>query len=172
MNLWSALVKLSLDLPCGWTPWSCCLLSRQHFGAQVMPTENTQSSFSELSSCSMMFLHGRSLCLPSFLALCVLPGTAGSTAKTRKAHDSVISLFFCILRSESDCRAHFAFKCLTDWSLSHFCHCVYRRWRTEGKGGCCMREEGTEKKEIANPPSKSCFPTCGFKMLPPSPAIL
>lgn len=137
-----------------------------------MPAENTQSSFSELSSFSMMVVYRSSLCLPSSLGPCAPPRTAGSTAETRKAHYSIISLFFCILQSESDCRAHFAFKCLTDWPTSNFCRRVYRRWRTEGKGGCCAREEGTEKKEITNPPSKSCFPTCGFKMLPPSPAIL
>jgi len=96
----------------------------------------------------------------------------GSWERTRRAHYSVINLFFCIQWSESGCRAHFVFKHLTDWPTSNFCRCVYRRWSAEGEGGCSAREKGTEKKYLPNPPSKSCFPTCGFKMLPPSPALL
>lgn len=163
MNFGSVPGRSPLDLQCMWTTRSCSLFSCQHLGAWVMPAVTVQPAFSQLLSLSMVFLHPSTAC--GFPPL-------WQQSKTRRARRSVTSLFLCIQPKESDCGAHFALKCLTDWPTSNSCPCVYRRWRTEGKGGCSAREKGTKKKAMTNPPSKSCFPTCGFKMLPPSPAIL
>lgn len=160
-----AVLRLCLQLPHRWTPLCCCLLSHQRFCACTIPAGSMLSSFYECPSCSTVFLHGSSLSLP-----CPAPCAAPQPTAGRPI--PVISFFCCILQNGSSCQAHFASQSLTDWPTCNFSLCVYRRWRTEGKGGCRAREEGTEKKEITNPPSKSCFPTCGFKMLPPSPAIL
>lgn len=124
-----ALLRLCLHLPHRGTPWSCSLLSHQHFCAWTIPAESMQSSFYECPSCSVVFLPGSSLFLP-----CSAPCAAPQPRAGRPI--PVISFFCCILQNGSSCQAHFASQSLTDWPTCNFCLCVYRRWRTEGKGGC------------------------------------
>lgn len=100
-DLRSALGRSSPDLPRRWMPWSCRFYSAVITWVPGRCLLRTRSlHFSELSSCSTVFLYCSSLCLPSSLAPCLLPRRAVSTTGTRKARYSITSRVFCILRSE------------------------------------------------------------------------